>query len=90
MGRPFALELEKRCFGITIRACTDEPPQAATGLGQRMAGALLSLSAISLAVLLAATIYFMPAGNPAREGIATVLALPLAGVVAVLIAGYRA
>ena len=41
-------------------------------------------------MLLAAIIYFMPSGNPAREAIATVLALPLAGVLAVLIGGDRA
>jgi hypothetical protein len=55
-----------------------------------MTGMRLFLSAISLALLLAATIYFMPASNPAREAIATILALPLAGVLAVLIGGYRA
>jgi hypothetical protein len=51
---------------------------------------LLFLLAVSLALLLAATIYFMPSGNPVREGIATILVLPLAGVIAVLVGGYRA
>jgi hypothetical protein len=50
----------------------------------------LILSAIFLALLFGATIYFMPSSNPAREAIASVLALSLAGVVAVLIGGYRA
>ena len=54
-----------------------------------MTGVLLILLAISLAVLLAATIYFMPSSSPVREAIATGVALPLAGVIAVLIGGYR-
>ena len=54
-----------------------------------MAGVLLILLAVSLALLLVATIYVLPPDNPAREAIATALALPLAGVLAVLIGGYR-
>lgn len=57
--------------------------------GELMAGILLILSAVSLALLLVATIFIIPPGYPAREAIATVLALPLVGVVAVLIGGYR-
>jgi hypothetical protein len=55
-----------------------------------MTGTLLFPLAISLALLLAATIYFMPSINPDREAIATVLALPLIGLIAVLIGGSRA
>jgi len=55
-----------------------------------MTGLLLIFLAIALALLLAATIFFMPSAGPEREAVATVLALPLAGVIAVLIGGYRA
>jgi hypothetical protein len=55
-----------------------------------MTGVLLMLAAAVLALLLAGAIVFMPSASPAREAVATVLALPLAGVIAVLIGGYRA
>jgi hypothetical protein len=55
-----------------------------------MKGLVLILLAVGLALLLAATIAFIPPGNSAREGIATILTLPLIGVIAVLIGGYRA
>ena len=58
--------------------------------GESMTGLLLIFLAIALALLLAATIFFMPSAGPEREAVATVLALPLAGVIAVLIGGYRA
>ena len=51
---------------------------------------ILALFAISLAFLLAGTIYFMPSGGPAREAIPTTLTLPLMGIIAVLVGGYRA
>jgi len=54
-----------------------------------MSGVSLILFAILLALLLAATIYFVPSSNPAREAIASILMLPLAGTLAVLIVGYR-
>jgi hypothetical protein len=54
-----------------------------------MSGVGLFLVAIFLALLLAATIYFLPSGNPAREAKASILVLPLIGTVAVLIGGYR-
>lgn len=55
-----------------------------------MTGVLLIFSAVVLALLLAGAIFFMPSASPAREAVATVLALPLVGVIAVLIGGYRA
>ena len=55
-----------------------------------MKGLLLILLAVGLALLLAATIAFIPPANSAREAIATILVLPLMGVVAVLIGGYWA
>ena len=55
-----------------------------------MTGVFLAISAVVLALLLAAAIFLMPSASPMREAVATVLALPLAGVIAVLIGGYRA
>ena len=55
-----------------------------------MTGMILTLSAVFLALLLAAAITLMPSSNPWREAVATVLALPLAGLVAIIIGGYRA
>ena len=66
------------------------PPRPEGAWGEKMTGVLLIFSAAVLALLLAGAIFFMPSASPAREAVATVLALPLVGVIAVLIGGYRA